>query len=287
MTFPFKQIFNDSLKTSFHKRMLWVFGIFISSVGLVYQYSPEDSNQFLEIVRNGTKTGSLTDLYKSVPVLTVLIVLGLVMLFFMVFSFVCKIGLIQSIKDEKDQKKIKFWQNIKLGFRKFWKILLLEIILLVPAVVMLAVLFLSYKFEWTAWLNVVLMVLMFLYLIFTLLFNNFSYCYLILDGESPWQAVKSGLRLFLSNWKETALVNLIRIGMNLVFWVLNFVVAIVIALPFVLLAALFILFTHWSLPFVMLVIGAVCFIVALIAVKGFKSAFTYVLLTKTYWELRK
>ncbi|PIR94221.1 hypothetical protein COT97_02560 [Candidatus Falkowbacteria bacterium CG10_big_fil_rev_8_21_14_0_10_39_11] len=285
MTFPFKDVFKTSWFNILHYKKMWIIGVLISGASIFLEYTPEEVNNFFGAIGQvGIKTWFLSLL--KAPTFLLLIVLGFVLAVGLgLLSLLASASLISAIRQIKDNSKADIKSNIKFGLSRFVPMILETIIVSVPLFVMFVLMqvFDNYKLFFLSSLTTILM---FVYALFVFLFQHFTYCYIVLEQHSPWAAIKAGLQLFSKNWQPIIVVHLINLGLIIAFFVANFLVAAIVAIPFILVGAVLILFSSWSLPLVTIVIGMAVYGIVAIVMSGIRSSFSYSLFTHTYWRLR-
>jgi hypothetical protein len=273
---------------SFRTRALWLLAFFVSETSLFLQIDYSDIENLIGVFSGTTPVIPQFDpnmLWRG-TFLWLIIFLGLLFIVFSLFSVVCKSGVLSAIKDTQKKVKFTFGQKVKFGLSKFVPLFILELMFWLPNLIFFSIIFWSIWAELVA-VTIIFTSLLFIYSLVVFLFHHFSYCYLVFENQKSWAALVAGWDLFIKNFKATFLVNLIKIGLGVVFGLASLVAVVLATVPFILLIFLFSLVLPWYVPFALAILGGLVALAVLFVIKGFKTAFFYTMLTKTYWLLKK
>lgn len=287
MTFPYKKVYLDAWRLVWQNRMLWALAIFIGGVSFAWQMI-FDSQSTEYAVFDWSRLSQLFTVASPASKVVVAIFIGVSIVLTIavfLFSMLCQAGVIRGTAIARDGGVVRFGENLKFAWSRFWDLLGLELIFLVPNLILLALYFGVFNvwYNLIAW--VLFLVVIMLYNVLVYFFGHYSYCFVVLEQASPWQALVSGWRLMTAHFRETFFVNVLRVLTLLVFTLVNMIVAVLVAIPFALMG--FVNFVaQGNLSGVIFAIGALFVIAALVTVKGFTSAYLSALMTKTYWEIK-
>lgn len=289
MAFPYKKVLVDSVRFVYQNKILWLLAIFISEASLFINFDIESWRSFTDAASRQELVARFSQTISSgAGIIIFWVILGLLILFFAIASLICKSGIIQAIKDANDNKKIRFWEKIKFGASKFWPMLLLEILFALPniALIFFVVLLLLFA-QLGAVLAAILSTIFILYNLFVFLFRHYCYCYLNLEDQKAAPALLSGLRLFIQNVKVTILINLIKLGLIVLFFIASVIISLIVSIPFVLFVFLTSLLSIWIIPFIIAILGLLSVFIVIFVIKGIKSSYLFTVLTHTYWLIKK
>ncbi|OGF30925.1 hypothetical protein A2533_03375 [Candidatus Falkowbacteria bacterium RIFOXYD2_FULL_35_9] len=289
MKISFKPLFLDSLMLAWKNKVLWFLGIFVASSVSFVTYTKTEVGQFWSLIDEGYFVSRISALIQTLPILLLLIIIFVIVVAISLFSVVCTTGLIKAVKDRTNNLGIKigFWGNVKFGVAKFWRMLGLNILLLVPGLFILFVMFFGVRYFDTDWLFYPLLLFLFIYGIFVVLFSYYSYAYLVLYDRGVFDSYKMGIQFLAKNFWESVVAGVIRLVLALVFYIAEFFVIILVILPFALVAFLLLIFSGWLLPFIITIVGFITLIVVSLIFRGFKVAVVYSFMLKIFWQLDK
>lgn len=282
----FKEVFKTSWRNVFKYKSLWFMGIFVSGASILLEYNPDDINQFFSTLASVGVINWFTGLAKA-PAFLLLIILGLILaVVFALISVIASAGLLAAVGQIKNEARADFKYNIKAGLSRFAPMIVAAVWFFIPLFFLFILTVIFYQFE-LFFLSSLVGILMFVYMFFIYLFKHFASCYIVLEQYPAWAAIMAGFKFFIRNWSSVLVAHLIDWGILLAFFLASFLIAALVAIPFILIGAILILFSGWSLPFVTIMIGIVVYGLVTIIMSGIRVCFSYNFLTHTYWQLKK
>lgn len=222
------------------------------------------------------------------------IVLIVVIIVLLVVSEMSKGGLIWAVSEINKDKKTNFSESFKKGFRMFWRIFGIEIVvgLIALAVIMIyivpAIFMVVFKLYIVAivWALVLILPLI-LFFIFLRILRMYALRYIAIESAGVSDSLREAYTLFRKKLKEVLVVWLIALG-------LGFGIGIVIALLYLILLAvlfaigfgLYLAAGVWGAVVCVIIFGLILLAISFV-VSGFIHSFLSSYWTLAYLELRK
>jgi hypothetical protein len=223
--------------------------------------------------------------------LSISIILFLILILLLILSISCEGGLIGAVSKIDKGGKSSFWTSVKTGFKYFWPIFLIRLLLPLLLLLVLAILISPvigaaiYQLPILSlgW-GIIMLILLFPLTIFTGIWIALSIRIVVLGDQGFISAVRKGCQLIKR-----------RLGEVIIVWLIDLAVRVTVGLGvvFVSLIAIFILggislFLGLLLAPIGLIIGslsALALIVGLLIVNGFISSFSAGFWTLSYQEI--
>jgi hypothetical protein len=287
MAFPYKKVYLDSWRLVWQNRILWALAIFVGGTSFVWQaifdsqssdYAVFDWSQLSRLFTTASTSS------RVVAALFIGVAVALTIAIFL-FAMLCKAGVIKGTSVAHDDGVVRFGASLRFALSRFWDLLGLELIFLIPNLVLLALYFGVFNvwYNLFAWLTFLIVII--LYNLFVYFFEHYAYCFVVLEQASPWKALVAGWRLMTVHFRETFFVNVLRVLTLLAFTLVNMIVAVLVAIPFAIIGFVNFL-AQGNLSGAIFGVGALFVVGALILVKGFTSSYLSVIMTRTYWEIK-
>lgn len=185
-------------------------------------------------------------------------------------------GLISAVYDISKEKKINFRRAIIVGTENFWKILAVSVLgKAVIGLLILGFIALTIQFrDSLAWWSVLLFLLGFVLLaaasIVVSFLVTYALAYCMVDNFSLGRSIKESLRLFFRNWLLNLEMGVILYTVGLLLSLAMGVVAMILAVPLLL---LFIIIMFLNLPSAVWIVGVPTIIIFFILLILAGSAF--------------
>jgi hypothetical protein len=282
--------FEEIIKSAWHlaikSRLLWFFGIFTSG-GMMMSFQTDnwDINNlnFAELMKK------FLEAIKEPIFLWTLIFAWLLFIVAIIISRVARASMLHGI-DEKNKagETGSFKQLFKFGWSKLLKVILLELIYFVPAVVIgsllaLCLVYLPTKTQGLV-ITIALIALFVCYLVISF-FRAYAYCYLVLANERPWTAIKSGWKLLMNNFGELITAGVLKMALLIAAGLVTLIVLIVATLPLLLVGVLILIFVGQTGLYILIGLGLFILLIVFMIVRGFLNTFSYAYNVFVYRQL--
>lgn len=289
--FPFSELLKQAWRWTRKNLRLWWLGLFIGLGGLVFDFYSNDVQDAFEQVFKDSSVDGLKNFLSNAGNASMLVFWLLVIFFILsVIGISASAGVILGIKRIKDSGKCQLRDLFKFGFKKIPRLLLLEIILGVPYYVLLIPVVVYLVF----WANSVLFMLfvvcllaLAVYTVFVALFKHYAYCYAILEEQTAWQAIVSGMNLLKNNFWNFVVVKLIQAGLWIVAALAMSIAVVAAMLPVLLIGILLSQFVGSFGAAAMEVLSGIIGSAAVLAFRAGMNVFFAGYLTGAYWKARE
>ncbi len=282
LSFNIKQLIKQSLFYTWKNKLLWVFGIFIASGALLFNYVMEDWNGLALFREQFVARSSV--IFSDFGLFFVMLLSVLFVCVFLLLSIFSKICLLNGLGQLHKGEKFQFKKALITGKKKFGKLFLVELLLgIVNCVIFLAILlFFNVKV-----LVTLLVIVILFYNLLLFLFRHYIYCFLVLEEQKPVQSIVSGWQFFVANLGSIIRIKLIELCLWVVAFFVLMISIVLLFLPFVLLAIIgFFVFGLGALA-VISITAYFVLILTFIFIKGGLQTFFFSYLTNVYWALKK
>ncbi len=217
--FYFQILFN-SLKVTWRYKILWIFGLFVLllDTGQWHKFlSPSFFNTFNEesfifqFLSTGIFQANILEKIIAHPFdfFVIFMFLGLIIFFLAFFVWMAVVsqgGVIYSLFQINQRKKISVFSGVEIGRQNFWRVLILNIVekyILWPASLLISLFgiwFLKQPPTGKVILSFIFLAFFILFLAFISLVARYALAFIVLKGKNPWEAIKEGAELFFKNW---------------------------------------------------------------------------------------
>ena len=218
-----------------------------------------------------------------------LIFAGLLFVVVIIISCVARVSMLHGI-DEKNKsgETGSFKQLFKSGWSKSLKVILLELIYLVPSIVIGAFLVLCLVYLPTKTLGLGIAIALILFFVYSLVisfFRAYSYCFLVFENNQPWTAVKSGWKLLMNNFGELITACVLKMALLIAAGLVTLIVLIVATLPLLLVGVLILIFVGQTGLYILIGLGLFILLIVFMIVRGFLNTFFYAYNVFVYRQL--
>ncbi|MCK5211261.1 hypothetical protein KAJ89_01020 [Candidatus Parcubacteria bacterium] len=307
----YRDILGQSLKSAWHNKYLWFFGLFAALLGnagefeLLFRGFNGKTNAFFPGLERLSETGifslqifkSLAQLSRQDPfslflALGVLLLIVLVSLFLMWLAITSQVALVHSAGRMRANKKHNFKESLNVGTKKFWPVFGLNIVFRVAVYTLFIVLSLPIisslgKVD-LALSSSLYIVSFILFIPISIIFSfiiKYAIAFVVIKEVGFLRAITQGWKLFVKNW-------LVSLEMAFLLFFINFLVGaalilvfLIISIPFFFMALLFakfaFIFNFWA----MVMVATVVYIVFIVLTGSFLSAFQITSWTSLFVEL--
>ncbi|USN53395.1 MAG: hypothetical protein H6760_04500 [Candidatus Nomurabacteria bacterium] len=241
----YRDILKRAWQVTYRNPFLWFFGVFAALAGNGEQYDSFFDNvsfvgnlQFnMDQLREAHMDGKLNEFWSNFTVsfgdnvgsMLLLLFVALVILFlFFWLVTISQAALIRSAQNSSENKPIAFLDIFGAAIHRFWPLFRLNLIVVLfiygPLVLLGLPALIIYLDSGSLVWSVGLSLLAFLFLIpigIVLAFlTKFASAYIVLEGQSALQGIRSALQLFRKNW-------LVAVETGLLLLIINFIYAFV------------------------------------------------------------
>lgn len=307
----FVGIIKKSFRYIFKYKYLWFLGLLAGSEmsfgNSGYTMSSSDINNFkdLEPFKNsgdvslhniGSVSGKVlgidSGISTSIWLALSIAILALIILF--IYLSVTARGAIVSSVDKIDSgEDLNFSQAWRGGYKYFWRIFLLSILLcliiFIPVLVLGGIIvgLVLLKLNITAIILGILFLLVFIaFVIYFSLIVPYAERILILENISPLKSVASGIKFFNKNWKNALLMYLILIALNI-----GAGIALAIGLGTIVIVLILIGLLFYAINIILfwifVVLASLAVLVVLLIATGIIQSYNSTAFTITYREIKK
>lgn len=287
------KILKKSLEIAYKYKFLWIFAIFLGGMpafnydfsNLIYYKSPQDIDYSMAM-----QLQSWLSKYAAV-ILAVVIVLAILAVILWIFSIVSQGAIIEGADKAYGNKPSNFRLSARVGFRNFWRLLGLGIViglfyLLIMAV--LAVPIVISAVTGLVWLAIALGVLffiLFLLIVFATIFPfNFAFRYLILRELGIFKSISASFNLFKSNFVKILILALILFGLGLLWFIAYMIVSVIVFLILASIGVVIYLISKSTLPY-SIGIGLLILMIISVILTAFYTTFNSTAWTIAFREL--
>lgn len=286
------RILKKSVRTIWKNKFLFIFGFFISlfAIGVNFGFDFKDKaafGVFIDKVKNFASTYS----ERAAILFSIVLFVFVALLFFKIVGDIGLIKCANNIDAGRDGADFQF--GFKAGIKKFWKMLLFQILLgfiLLFVLFLLAVpclfMFANYLYVPGVILSLFALVI-FIPLAAVIYFTRiYGERYLVVDGDGVLKSIKMGANLFLENAKASVMIAFILFLIDLTLIITVVFGLFLIAIPFLAVGFVFsVLFAGLGSVLVVLCILPAIFVTALVFV-AFWTTFRSVAWTLTFRQIR-
>jgi hypothetical protein len=286
----YKEMLKRSFADVFSNKLLWFLGIFVGGSAVLLDYLTKDWRGIarLSVTELWEKAKFIFSSFEAFTVTLITVVL-LVLIFLLVFW--ARASILWGVKWANNKEKYSFSGLLKAGWGNIKSIISFEIVFglvnMILAVATGTTLMYLDSSPWMMLLFIIVAVLLLAFNLALFFFKHFIYCNVVLEGRKSIDSVRSGWKLMVSNFMPIVHVKLLEI----LFWVAAvFAIMlglILLALPFVLLSVLALMFVGMTVFNFVSMLGLIVLIIALLIFKGMASAYVQFYMTRVFWALKK
>ncbi|MFA6536822.1 MAG: hypothetical protein WCT18_00295 [Patescibacteria group bacterium] len=259
---------------------LWIFGFFIGSSLLILDF---DKINFVNVGQMSL-SGIFTLLKQQLGVggFSTMMIIGVVLVLFFVFlSIYARSSLIFGLSQLFAGNLIPFGRIAKSGFTFLPRIILLELLLILPALVFGALTIVGINRD-SLLLFLLFAIPLVVYLIFVFLFKHYIYGEAIIAKKSAKASIVGGFLIFKNNYQKLLLAKLVELCLWISLGIGSVFILALFFLPFMLLGVFF-YFSIGEIVFNFMIIFSVFLLAfAFFLIKGFSLTFIQAYLTKVY-----
>jgi hypothetical protein len=286
-------ILKDSFNIVRKNRFLWVLGAMAGGGFANFNFGGGNFGDFRGEDSTGKNVLSSHQIWENISgwvqanweiVLAIGIVLVLLFLVFMVLSVMAKAGQVHAVDNIYTNEKSSFWDAMKFGWHRFWRVLGVSLLIGLIIFAVFAVLALPAVLLWSVkplfFIYIILVILLMIPIaVITGIVYEYSLRFIVLKDEKAVQSVKSGYKLMRERGKETFLVWLVTVGTAIVLSIVLIMAVIFVLVILFLLGALFFILNLLA-GIVYTAVAVTLFILALFLAGGFIGS-----LLSAYWTL--
>lgn len=311
-TIDFVEIIKKSFRYIFKYKYLWLLGLLAGGGGMGFQnsgytMSGSDINNFknfeplkksgeVSIQNIGTVSGKVLGVDSGISAgiwLAIAITILALIILFIYLSVTARGAIVSSVNKIDSGESLNFSQAWRGGYKYFWRIFLLSILLcliiFIPILVLGGIIvgLILLKLNITAIILGILFLLVFIaFVIYLSLIVPYAERILILENVSPLKSIISGIKFFNKNWKNTLLMYLILIALNIGAGIALAIGLGIIVLVLILIGLLFYAISSILLWIYVVLAGLVVLVLLLIA-SGIIQSYNSTAFTLTYREIKK
>jgi hypothetical protein len=308
----YRHIFKEALKTAWHHKYLWFFGLFAALIGnsgeleIIFRgLNGSPGTGFFPGLSNLGQTGifnlnifsNLAQLSRSDP-FSLFIALGAFLLivtlslFLVWLSVTSQAALVNNVARAKADRKHNFKQGLTAGTKYFWPVFGLHVLLRI--ILYIAFILLSLPIAVSASqpeLTSVSLLFILSFIVFVPLgiilsfIIKYAVAYVVIKGSKFTQSIKLGWQLFTRNW-------LVSIEMAFLLFFINFVVGLgiiilllVFTVPFLFIAIVLSQLTFYFNFFIIMVSALILYVGIIAIVGAMLSTFNVASWTGLYIDL--
>ncbi len=276
-----KEDFVASWYQVWKNKKLWFLGLFSMGISLVSLFF---SDEFDSLVSSSNVSwlpvGQWPWMFYALSFISIVLFVA-----YIIFSFSCRVALINSIKTNETGAPVLIKLSLKTGWFQWRKLLILSLLMYVPAVAIIVIDVLAVRMNASLWIINLCVIAFLLYNIFLSIILLPAYHHLINAKSGWWPALKFSLaslkqqpKEMLMNWlsRVFVLVGFIMVeivGIYLLFIVMMFLSWLAMMAKVMILGQLFLILV-------------VCLVVIFLCVfQGWSIALTYALVSRLYKKL--
>ncbi len=296
--FLYRDVIQKSLKITWQHKYLWFFGLFAAFLGGFGSYSltflrvgNDVSNNFfitlVTFIKMGILEGrffvNMQNLFSKDPIegiifLIFFIILTMLCLFLFWLAIISQIAIVNNaskiIKAGKKQLVTTIQEGVNMGVKKFWLVVLLNIIVIsviycIFALVNIPLLSPASDLSFLYY-AIFVIVIPIAQIIFLLLI--YSICFLVIKEENIFNAITNSWKLFINNWLVSLEVVFILFFVELLFIVALIIISMAIGIP-LFFAYMFALSISSESFLIFLILGISIFLVSMLAVFSALTSF--------------
>jgi len=220
------KLIKNAFQITWRNKFLWIFGLFAGGGGigwswnnLNYQFNTDDSKETLSFAQfNQIKSW----FYQHETVIYIILgLLILLFLFFWIFSIISQGAIIGGVAKISQEEKMNFKSTFLIGWRNFWRVLGLDIIILFLLFFILVILALPVIVLAVTGLTVLAIIIGIIfglsYTLFIILSSFvFAYTYriLIIEKTGIFSSLSLAYHFFFKHWKKVLVIWLINLGLG-------------------------------------------------------------------------
>ncbi|MBU0671175.1 MAG: hypothetical protein ABH835_02785 [Patescibacteria group bacterium] len=300
--------YGNIIKRSFHitfkNKVLWIFGMLVVSGG-GGSFMGNSGSSFQQI---GTEMDSnqMSDAFNEVSnflstywqiLLFVGIGLLLICLIAMILSIIAQGGLYKGANTASQGVKVKFGEHFKFGLEKFWRVLGINILLvlimlggilagfivLIPFLLLMVIPIIGWI---VGFLAIFLLVIAFiLFVVGISLFVNYIYCYALIEDNKIKESFKKAWHLLRANFGESLVMGIILFGITFLIAIVALLIIFTLLLVFGIIG--YILYESAGLTalLILIAIGLLIMFVIGLFIKGIRNTYIFSAWVLTWQEL--
>lgn len=285
MILSYIELITQAWRFAWKNKVLWLVGLFVTELSFFLTFNSQN-DIFLYIASSNDALQNFFQFFTKFSAAIIFLFSIFLVLIISFLALVFKSGMIAGIKNGLSGQVITFKQSFQMGIRKFLPMLVLEIYFLIPNIVLFFVFLINARTAGNFIVDLVASVVMIIYNVFVMLFNIFSYHYIVNEHESPWSALFKGWQLLRKKFVSVMMVNVIRIVVSLGFVLIDLLAVFIAMIPFVFLAFLMYYIGLVWLAILTVIIGILAILFILFMIKGLKTTYVYTLFSKAFEQLK-
>jgi len=306
MTF-YRNIIKKAWEITWKFKYLWFFGLFAALLGNGGEYeiisrtfTDDGQTQLFPNLSTIASTGIFTltgikNIFKialtdpaNFSITLVILLVSLALVIFLVWLVVIsQAALVNGSAKIIQNKKTNFKDTLQAGMGKFWPVFALNLInrlilsgvfilLLVPVLLSFSLVSLTYIVAFVVLIPVAILISFII---------KYSIGYVVVKGQGILEAISSGWGLFRKNWIISIEMALLLALINLGLGILAMLVILIIAIPFLFLAAVFLNFAAKAGFWLVIILGFLTFVVLLFTTGAIIATFQVSAWTGLFLEL--
>ena len=242
-TIPYWEIIKQSWQLILKNRYLWWLGFFVALPGIFnydYSFRPESRTDWESLFsQNNIGIGKFIDNQGGEFWIVLAIIAFLILIFFLVLSFIGRGGLIDLVFRIRKGQRGSFKDGLKKGRGHLMKLVAIGFsvtILTVLSIILIAIPIII-LFAKEAYIFGIILLFCALAILIPLLFiayflKNYGYIYTVSSQLTFRSALENAYNLFMVNWKSSLMMTLFFIPLNIFFFLAAVVFAAGLAVVF-------------------------------------------------------
>lgn len=285
-------ILQRALEISYKHKFLWVFAFFIGGI-TTYNFNFPNFGLFSPENADYATINNLRSWYfqHEILIISLAIIVAILFLLIWIFSIASQGAIIAGVDTVTNNKATGFRQACQIGFRNFWRLLGLGVViglfyLLVIGILTVPIIICAVT--GLIWLAIILAILFFMLFIVILFVSalsfNFSYRYLIIKKSSIFNSISYGYKFFKIHFIEILILALILFGIGVVWLIINTVILMTIFLILASIGVLLYFISKATLVY-SIIIGLIILSIISLILTTFYNTFHSSVWTISYKEL--
>jgi hypothetical protein len=306
MTF-YRHIIKKAWEITWKFRFLWFFGLFTALLGnggeyeiIVKTFGDEESAGLfpglrtladtgiftMDGMRNVARTAATDPINFSIIIIVLLLTLA-VGVFLIWLVIISQAALVNSSAKIIQNKKTAFRETLQSGISNFWPVFILNLFnrLIFSGIFVLLLIPIAVSLSLAAPLYVILFIILIPVSIFISFIIKYSIGYVVIKGQPLSAALKNGWKLFKENWLVSVEMALLLALINFALGLLAIFIVLVLSVPFLFLAAIFINFGSVAGFWLVALLGFAGFMILLFLAGAILATFQVSAWTGLFLEL--
>ena len=264
-------------------KSLWILGFFISG-GMNLNFNTGDFDKGDWDIGRGYAADIVQRILENpLFILAIIAVILAVILFFIIMGTISVGGLVEAARRFKTNETYRFGEVFGVGVKFFWRILGITLLVFITMIAFIIILVLIGLVAFYIHLAVGILSLLILIPIFivgvfmVIATSSLAERLVVIRNKDVFDAIGDAYTLWTKNLGPTILYALIYFGISVGVFIATMMVALFIAMPFIGMA-----FVNWVIA---LILGVPIVLLALLIIEGFSGSAMHLMTTEFYYQI--